>query len=506
MNLPSQVSDLTDRSRGWWTEASTTQRYGILGGVGVLLALVVVAVVSMGGGDEDWPGAILYADLDYQEAAEVSRRLTELQIPHRLTSDASAILVPEERARDLRLQLAGEGFPRSGRMGYKIFDEAQLAMTDFLQKVNFQRALQDELAETLEGIEGVQDVRVHLVIPAPSLFTEEQNPVTASVTMSLAKSTRLARDKVDAITYLVSASVEGLDVENVVLVDATGRMLSEERDPMVKMANKQFELQQQVEAVLEKKVQSLMDQVIGQDRSRVRVNAELDFSQVNTQSETVDPGESQVIISEEVTESSSAEQGNEEQAIRNYEVNRTIRSIVGQVGAVSRLSMALTIDKTKVVIDEGTGEYIEEQRSQDEINNLANLAREAVGFSGERGDKIIVFAMPFDKSQELRAKADAEAEQRKEFWTNIAINVAKILGIIAALITLRFIIQAIGRGVGVEEELEVLGEIQGDVAEEEFERPETPHEMILSRVQQQVRDRPEDAAKLLRTMLMDGAP
>ncbi|MBT4502527.1 MAG: flagellar M-ring protein FliF [Gemmatimonadetes bacterium] len=503
MNLPSQVTDLTDRSRGWWTEASQVQRFSIMGGAGLLVILLVVGLTSFSGGEEDWDGAILYAQLDYQEAAEVSRRLGELEIPHRLSSDASAILVPQDQVRELRLQLAGEGYPQSGRMGYEIFDEAQLAMTDFLQKVNFQRALQEELAETLEGLEGVRDARVHLVIPEPSLFTEEQNPVTASVTLSLGGNTKLKTERINAISYLVSASVEGLDVENVVIVDSAGNLLSEEKDPLVKMANKQFELQQQVEKVLETKVQTLMDQVIGKDRSRVRINIALDFSQKNTQTKTVDPGQTQVIISEETNEKSSAEQGTEEQAVRNYEVNETVSSIIGQVGGVSRMSMALTIDETKVVIDAASGDYIEEKRPDEEISRLADLAKEAVGFDDTRGDNITVFPMPFDKTQELKARQEAEAETRKEFWTNIAINVAKILGIIAALITLRFIIQAIGRGVGVEEELEVLGEVQPEADEEEFERPETPHEMILTRVQQMVRERPEDAAKLIRTMLME---
>lgn len=505
MNLPTQLTDISDRSRSWWSEASQTQR-GIAMGAAALLVIGVIAFFTLTGGDDekDWDGAILYADLDYQEAADVSRRLSELQVRHKLTNDASAILVPEEEVRDLRLRLAGEGFPKSGRMGYDIFKEAQLTMTDFLQKVNFQRALQEELEKTLERIDGVRTARVHLVIPEPSLFSEQQNPVTASVSLDLLNNVKLKRERVDAVVYLVSASVEGLEPENVVVVDSGGNLLSEERDPLVKVANKQFEMQQQVERVLEHKVQTLMDQVISKDRSRVRINVALDFSQRQTQMNTVDPGETQVVISEEVNEKSSAEQGSEEQTIRNYEVNRTLQNIVGSVGSIQRLSMALTIDETKVIADPNNpNEYIEERRSPEEITNLKQLAMNAVGFDEKRGDQITVFAMPFEKTQELQAKKAAEAEQRKEFWTGIAINVAKILGIIAALITLRFIIQAIGRGVGVEEELEVLGEVQPEVAEETFERPETPHEIILTRVQQMVRERPEDAAKLIKTMLME---
>jgi flagellar biosynthesis/type III secretory pathway M-ring protein FliF/YscJ len=164
--------------------------------------------------------------------------------------------------------------------------------------------------------------------------------------------------------------------------------------------------------------------------------------------------------------------------------------------------MALTVDQTKVIIGED-GRAFEQTRSKEEIANLEALARQAVGYDEIRGDDVTVFAMPFDKSQEIQARDEAITAESKQFWTGIAINVAKVLGIIAALITLRFIIQAIGRGVGVEEDIEVLGEIAGDVDEEDFERPETPHDIILSRVQQMVRERPEDAAKLVRTMLVE---
>ena len=503
MNLPEGVTSVTERPLAMWNNANPVQRYGVGGGVAVLVIAIVVGIFSMSSKEDDWDGAILYANLEFKEAAEISNRLAELGVRHKLTTDASAILVPEDEVRDLRLQLAGEGFPQTGRMGFQIFDEAQLAMTDFLQKINFQRALQEELESTLNEIDGVSDVRVHLVIPEPSLFVEEQNPVTASVTLSLGGETRLNTKQIDAIGYLVAASVEGLDIDNVVIVDNEGNLLSDERDPLTQVANKQFQLKQQVERSLEKKVQTLMDQVIGKDRSRVRINVVLNFSQRNTQQTLVEPGLQQVIISEETNEKNSAEQGSEEQAVRNYEVNRTLENVIGSVGTIDRISMALTVDKTKVVLDPESREYIEEPRQLEEIDQLAALAKEAIGFDEPRGDQMTVFAMEFDKTQEIRAKEEAEAEQTKDFWTGIAINVAKILGIIAALVTLRFIIQAIGRGVGVEEEVEMMGVVDEDADEEEFERPETPHELLLSRIQGMVRDRPEDAAKLVRTMLME---
>ena len=209
--------------------------------------------------------------------------------------------------------------------------------------------------------------------------------------------------------------------------------------------------------------------------------------------------------SEQTSEKQSAEQGSEETAIRNYEVNKTIQEVTGSVGTIERLTMALTIDKTKVVYDKETNDYIEEQRTDQEINDLKELAQGAVGFTSDRGDEIKIFAMPFDKTQELRARQEEEQEETTKFWTDVAITVAKVLGILAALITLRFIIQAIGRGVGVEEQIEVLGEVAGEVDEQSFERPATPHDILVSRVQQMVREQPENSAKLIKTMLVEGA-
>ena len=506
MNLPEQLTGVADRPREWWASAPQPQKLGVMGGGAVLLIAIVVGVLSMGGGEDDWEPAILYAGLDYPEAAEITTRLAALGIPHRLTEDASAIVVPDDKVRNLRLTLAGEGYPKSGRMGYEIFDKNQMAMTDFLQQVNLRRALQEELEKTLMDIDGVRNARVHLVIPEESLFTDEQNPTTASIVLTLDGGANLKPRQIDAMVHFVSASVEGLDTERVVILDQEGNMLSEEQDPLAKAAGKQFEMQRRVEDVLERKVQSLMDEVIGKGRSKVRVNVALDFSRQSSEERVYQPagaGGSQLIVSEETNESSSAERGSQETAVRNYEVNRTVRNVIGSVGTIARISMALTVDETKLVIDPDTKEISVQNRSQSEIDQLEQLAQRAVGFDQQRGDQIQVFAMPFDKSQEVQAREQSIADQRREFWTGVAINVAKVLGILAALITLRFIIQAIGRGVGVEEDIEVLGEVAGEVTEEDFERPETPHDIILSRVQQMVRERPEDAAKLIRTMLVE---
>ncbi|MBM3277987.1 MAG: flagellar M-ring protein FliF [Candidatus Handelsmanbacteria bacterium] len=506
MNLTENfsLSALPDRARSWWEQAPQSHRIGVGAGAAVLILALLFALSTVTTKEGNWEPAILYAELDYAEAAQVTTRLSALGIKHRLTEDASTIVVPKDDVRNLRLQLAGEGFPKSGRMGYEIFDEAKLSMTEFLQKVNLRRALQGELEKTLLEIEGIRNARLHLVIPEPSLFSEEEKEVTASVTLTLSPGNKLKLKQIDAIAHLVSASVEGLEVENVIIVDSQGNMLSDDQDLLAKTANKQFQLQQQVEQTLEKKVQSLLDEVIGKDRSKVRLNVTLTFDQSKTHLEQFDPGGTGMLRSEQTSEKQSAEQGSEETAIRNYEVNKTIREVTGSVGTIERLTMALTIDKTKLIYDAETDVYIEEERTQTEIDQLSRLAEGAVGFNGERGDRLNIFAMRFDKTQELRAREQEEQEETSKFWTDVGITVAKVLGILAALITLRFIIQAIGRGVGVEEQIEVLGEVAGDVDEQSFERPETPHDILVGRVQQMVRELPENSAKLIKTMLVEG--
>jgi flagellar M-ring protein FliF len=503
MNLSESMTGVTEKPRQMWEEASQPQRIGAMAGGAVVLLALILGLMSLGSGGGNWDPAILYTELDYQEASQVTTRLDALGVPYRLAGDARTLLVPRDRQHELQLQLAGEGFPKSGRMGYEIFDENQMAMTDFLQKVNLRRALQEELERTLLSIDGVSDARVHLVIPEPSLFTEDEKPVTASVTLTLMGASRIKERQIDAIAHLMSASVEGLAIEDVVILDSKGQMLTEEKDPLTKAANRQFQLQQQVEKVLEKKVQSLLDEVIGKNTSRVRVSALLDFDRKTTETKTVDPGESQVVLSEETNEKTSAEQGDENQAVRNFELNRTIQSIIGSVGQINRLSMALTIDKTKVVVDPESEDFTIQERTDEEIQQLAALAERAIGMDPQRGDLVEVFSMPFDKTEELTQRRAEEALERKEFWTNVAVNIAKVLAIVAALITLRFIIQAIGRGVGVEEDPEVLGELSAEMEDEEFDRPETPHDIIVNRVQQMVRERPEDAAKLIRTMIIE---
>ena len=368
-------------------------------------------------------GVELLVGLDVAETRLICQQLETWEAWYRVEADSTAIRVAEDRVKELRWEMSRDGFPRSGRFSYDVFEDTMVSDREILSQDEYRRDLQAELEETLLAIEGLRRAAVRVRVPEIRLYAEEQDPITISVVLGFGSEETWGQEEFAAMVRLMCVSVEGVTEEDVFIEDSFGNVLHEEKEANALAGHNPLLLQQQVERTLERLGQQTLDQIIGKERARVRVHAALNFS----------PGDSAV-----------------------YPVNGHVDRLLGNRATVERLSVALTIDETKVVIDSSSGDFIEEQRPSDEIQQLADLLLDVVVFSIERGDQITVFPMPFDKTQELQGRQAAEVEQRKEFWTNIAINVAKILGILAALITLRFIIQAIGRGVGVEEELSAL--------------------------------------------------
>lgn len=199
----------------------------------------------------------------------------------------------------------------------------------------------------------------------------------------------------------------------------------------------QFEHQQRVGDALQTRAQTMLDQIIGKNRSTVRIHADLDFSHPTAEYSTVEPDGGQVVLSEETSEKNSAEHGTEENMVRNYQVNRLIENTIGPVGRVRKLRIALTVDMTKVIHDIESNAFKEIDLTQEEIRRLNALVGNTVGFDTKRGDEFAIFAMCFDKSQEIRAKETAVYQERREFWTGLVINLAKIGAILFALLALR---------------------------------------------------------------------
>lgn len=496
--------DYIDKVKAMFDEMDGKKKMAIGGGAGALL--LVVLFLSMSGGDggnvEYLP---LYTDIDMKEAGELASQLREMNQDFKLGGDGSIVMVPEQDRLILRNALAAEGFPKTGFIGYEVFDEVPLGMTEFLQEVKHQQALEGELKRTILQLDQVEDVRLHVVMAKQSLFTDEEKPATASIMLNLRQNMRLSRPQIQGIQRLVASSVEGLDPNRITVVDNLGNMLSEEMDPLARITAKQLEIQRDVEAYLENRTQGILDRVLGPDQAFVRISAELDFDQREETVQTYDPNQ-KVTRSEQRSEESSAEAGTKESTVSNYEINSSISRITGTVGGLKRVTAALMINEQKPLIGLEPGEWETEPRTPGDYEQITDIVRGAIGYSDERQDLLTVSTFLFATQDVKRAAAkEQQDEETKELVMTIVFQVAKGIAIVAALLILRAIIGAIGRGVAREEEIamEAQRELEEDDTGEEL--PETPHEIILGRIAQLISDRPEDAAKLIRTMMIEEA-
>ena len=232
--------------------------------VGVALGVIaaIIALVSF----VNRPSyATLFNNLNPQDASKIVDKLKEKNIPYALEDGGKSIMVPKLQVYDLRLSLAGEGLPQSSVIGYEIFDRTNLGVSDFVQKVNYRRALEGELARTILQLDEVEAARVHLVVPDKVLFKEDEKPATASVVLKLKSGKAPKREAVQGIAHLVSSSIEGLEASNVTIVDSRGMLLSDDVKPnsVSALTATQYELQQKVEQYLAQKAQALLESVVG---------------------------------------------------------------------------------------------------------------------------------------------------------------------------------------------------------------------------------------------------
>ncbi len=261
----------------------------ILIGGGILLAVVLIGVSFMFLNEPTY--STLYTGLHEEDASKVIEQLTSSKIPYKIEDNGKTIKVPQDKVYEVRFSLAGKGIPGSGTVGYEIFDKSTMGMSDFMQKLNYQRALEGELAKTISQQDGIEGARVHLVIPQKSIFKDEDKQPTASVVLKLRGNYALSKTNIAAILNLVSGSVEGLLPNKVTLIDTKGRLLSKESDDteLAYSSSKQYEIKENVESYLSEKAQSILDNVVGYGNAMVQVNADINFDQVEKTMTTFDP-------------------------------------------------------------------------------------------------------------------------------------------------------------------------------------------------------------------------
>jgi len=363
----------------------------------------------------------LYTDLDYEDSGAVVQEIEKRGIPYEMRMEGSTILVPESQVLRLRMDLASDGLPTGGGVGYEIFDRGDtLGATSFVQNINHLRALEGELSRTIKELDRVSAARVHLVIPERRLFSQDSISPSASIVVK----TRGAIDaaQIRAIRHLVASAVEGLIPARVAVVDDSGRLLADgsgQEDPG--SAGVLDERRRSIEQQLRMQIESIISSVVGTDRVRVQVAAELDFNRVTQTTDEYDP-EGRVVRSSQLREESSSSNeadpdgaatigeelpgadaqdnanGTNENAttteeVTNYEISRTTKTEVIEPGRVKRLSVAVVVDG--IYTQNADGEAVYEPRAQEQLDRIAALVRSAVGFDTDRGDTVEVANLRF---------------------------------------------------------------------------------------------------------------
>lgn len=381
----------------------------IFGGV---LVAVLVGISSLFFISEDQDMKVLFSNLEQADAAKIVENLKEKAIMYELKDNGSTILVPENTVMDTRLSLASEGLPENSVVGYELFDKTNLGMSEFVQKLNYRRALEGELAKTIASLEEVKKARVHLVIPEKTLFKADQKTPTSSVTLHMKSGRSISKISIQGIQNLISGSVEGMKTEDVVVLDSKGKILSDaaiDENSVAGLTATQLTQQNRVEEHLTGKVQSLLDGVLGAGNSQVRVSAELDFTRIEQTKTDYDPekqvtrSEQNIVDRNQTADSLSYPYVNMNKdmtnSITNYELSKNVEHIIHEVGAVKRLSVAVMINGVNKVIDnEGIKTLEYTPRADEEMNKFNQIVKNAVGFDPSRNDQISVINIPFDNS------------------------------------------------------------------------------------------------------------
>lgn len=439
--------------------------------VGLLLFFVFV---SMRVSNPDMQ--VIYSDLTASDSSAMAGKLQGAAIPFEVSADGARLMVPDSEVGRARLLLAEAGLPNGGSMGYEIFDkDSGFGTTNFVQNINQVRALEGELARTISSLQGVHTARVHIVLPQRELFSRESRPSSASVFIGMRPGGSIDNSKISAIQSLVASAVPGLKASNVSIIDNNGNLLARGGDEEVNlMTMKTEEMRRNYEANMTSKIEDQIGRIVGYGNVRASVTAEINFDRINTNEELFDPEQQVVRSAQTTTESSSDSESasgdvsvennlpgaegdllgggptsssERTEEVTNYEIGKTIRSTVREVGEIKNLSVAVLVDGryNPAPAAEGAKEgdkkedkdakpaMVYEPRSQQEIDQITALVKSAVGFNEERGDKVEVINMQF-ASVDTQDPAFVDKSQLFGFDKNKLLDMAEIITVAIMII------------------------------------------------------------------------
>ena len=420
---------------------------------------------------------VLYSNISDQDGGAIVAQLTQMNVPYRFQESGGAIMVPEDKVHEARLTLAQLGLPKGGAVGFELLDQEKFGISQFSEQVNFQRALEGELSRTIETLGTVQNARVHLAMPKPSMFVREQKPPSAAVTLTLSNGRTLDSGQVNAITYLISSAVPGLNADNVTIVDQSGRLLTQSGGQA--MQTTQLKYTSEVEADYQQRIQTILATSVGRTNVKAQVTAQIDFTQHEQTAEQYQPNSSPEKMAIRSRQTSDAEQGsksgvggvpgalsnqppvpatapitqppvpnqpsqgtnaannnanpaagtaettvatpmpfnNRKDNTTNYELDRTLTHIKRSTGSIERLSVAVVVNYLPG--KDGTPVAL----TPEQLEQVNALVKETMGYSAARGDTINIVNSPFTPVEE----EPAPPFWKQEGFINLLMSAARYL-------------------------------------------------------------------------------
>ncbi len=516
-------------------------------------SVVGIVFVSKWANSPDY--VVLYSDLQPADASAVVEKLKSQKIKYEIRGDGGTVAIsPPEMVHELRMTMASEGIPKGGTPGFELFDQTSLGTTTFVEKLKFIRGLQGELERTIGSIDAVSSARVHITQPEKTVFAKGAAKPTASVMLKLRGGGELDKKQIKGIQNLVAGSVEGLDKENVTIIDVYGNLLTpkEEGEDMMGIEANRLQYQHEVEKGYVLRVEQMLQKILGPGKVVARVTADMDFTQTEREEESYDPG-GQVIRSERLVDSgvgggsgarggipgvvsnisndpkllapsgtgSDSIAGNKEQ-VKNYELSRAIIKSSLPRGKLLKLSVAVLVDGTyESAADAATkpdAPKVFKPLTTETLASIESVVKSAVGYDSSRGDSITVENIPFFAADELAAK-----EMDKKATFDLIFNaVSKAVPILFVLLFFFVIVKPLVRFLVTPTEAEVdlsrllpsgIKELEAEL-ESERSKPTLPSyepsvdleqlEELMAENSRIVKENPQQAALLIRYWLNDG--
>ena len=437
------------RARDTWDGLAPARRLALL----VILVGVVGTLALWAFLGSQVPYETAFQGLKPQDAAAVTAKLKDLQIPYELGDDGT-IRVPASMVNDAKVQVAGAGILTGGTVGYEIFNQPSFGLSDFIQQVDYQRALEGEIARSIEQIDAVDSARVHLAIPQPSVFVSQQKDPSAAVIIALKPGRQLTNAQAQAIVNLVVGAVSGMKASQVALLDTEGRLLHKDGstdglDPT--SATDQYNAQLAMQQNIQSRLQDMLDRVVGPGRSSAQVSLDLDWSTSEATSETYNPSAqpTQIATSQDVfdTQGSSSAGGGvpgvtsnvptyqqnptpgpagsgttHTESSRTYDVSRTVEKTTSAPGTIKRISVAVAVDSAVA--------------NPTMVNNLTTMVQGAVGYDPKRGDVVTVVPVALKPATNSDTSTTLTGVQKQWQTLEMARTAAMIAGPIVAILIL----------------------------------------------------------------------